>query len=118
MKTNEELFDVTKQKLETKGYKFKSDTVSNNSYKSEAGELFVWIFEPTYEEVHPYFNAKILAEPKACFDKITRCSLVLDFPKNEKEQNWLIEKLKFLETNAGEEFAATFGEIKNYPENL
>lgn len=117
MMTDYELFEKTKKDLESLGFKFKADSLNSNAYKSTNTEIYVWIFEPSYEEVHPYFNAKILAEPQACFDKITRCALVLDYPRSEEQLKWLAAQLDFLKSKQGEDFANEFGKIEVYQEN-
>jgi len=65
---------------------------------------------------HRSYPGKILADNYYAFDKWDRCPLMLDFPSNDEEVNFLLKKLKWLGTKEACQWSRQFPEdlIVNY----
>jgi hypothetical protein len=51
----------------------------------------------SYESI----NGKIAIDHKTCFDKWRKCPLILPLPENEKQIDWLMDRLKFWGSEEG-----------------
>lgn len=70
------------------------------------------------EECYTYISGKIAADHKDCFDKWSKCPLILPFPETEEQMKFLLTKLEFWASDEGYTLSNSYEcdkWIKEYP---
>jgi len=62
----------------------------------------------TNEHSNRYLSGKLAVDRADCFDKWSKCPINLPLPKNEKEINFIMKKLKWLQTKEGFEVSNNY----------
>lgn len=104
-----DIFNQLVNSLEGAGYIVKVSPVPddfNLGYKSYRyatvkGFNIVAGFCDKNEETYPDINGKIAADHERCFDKWSKCPLVLPLPQNGAQLDFLLQQLRYWGSDGG-----------------
>jgi len=114
----EEFFKLVKQ-LVLAGYTVNIENCTDYLCATNVGGNIQFNFCTPYNECYPDTSGKIAADHRDCFDKWSRCPLVLPFPKNEAQIKFLLHQLELWATKKGYTLSNKYHTetwVKKYPE--
>lgn len=92
------------------GYKLYVERNKVSKYKSSFSfahtlgsqyDLIIGFCEPNNGNSYYYIDGRISIDREDCFDKWSKCPICLPFPKDEKELQFLLDKIDWLKTSEG-----------------
>ena len=72
-------------------------------------------FCTSHEHGHKYIRNSFAADNEACFDKWTKCPLVVKLPLTKEDKQILLRLLKHLGSKEGYELSNSYGYLDNNP---
>lgn len=81
-------------------------------------ELRIGFCEPNDGKSYWYIDGRIAIDREDCFDKWSKCPVNLPFPENEKQLQFLLDKMNWLKTDEGYKVSNEYdfdNWIKEYP---
>jgi hypothetical protein len=84
-------------------------------------DLWFGFCESNNGQSNPNLNGKIAIDRNDCFDKWSKCPINLPFPENDKQKQFLIDKINWLKTDEGYKASNEYEFEKwvaDYPEEM
>lgn len=81
--------------IEDKHLDYKRFAISKNM------GLVIGFCEPNDEKSYSYIDGKIAIDRNDCFDKWSKCPINLPFPENDRQLQFLLDKINWLKTEEG-----------------
>jgi hypothetical protein len=97
-------FNEVVKLFEDMGYNLKVDNQYADNFlfaRTENKDLRIGFCEPNNGNSYAQLDGKIAIDREDCFDKWSKCPIVLPFPENEKQVQFLIDKINWLKTDEG-----------------
>jgi len=89
------------------GYKMDvriDDPWANNTpyyFAYNKSDLRIGFCEANNGNSYSYIDGKVAIDRNDCFDKWSKCPICLPFPENEKQTQFLLDKMNWLKTEEG-----------------
>jgi hypothetical protein len=99
-------------------YLFATTANLKSRYSKNKYDLRIGFCEPNNKS-YSYLDGKISIDREDCFDKWSKCPINLPFPENDKQVQFLIDKINWLKTEEGYKVSNEYdfdNWIKKYPD--
>lgn len=113
-------------KLKEKGYKVVIKNHKLYKFAKIDGKNITGGFCSKHDEnninsSYSYINGKISIDHKDCFDKWSKCPLVLEIPSNKGQMNYLLKQLEFWGSDEGYKISNQYEFeqwVNSYPDEI
>jgi hypothetical protein len=101
-------FDALVELLRAHGYKVETDRHECYDFAAFDGHNISGAFGG---HCYPssYLDNRLAADNAGCFNKISQCPLIVELPKDDVERGMLLGYFRFLGSNLGYDWSASFG---------
>lgn len=111
----EESFKALAEALRNAGYNVKITTGPVYDFAYVTGMNIEGGFcTPSYGDNDPpywYIDGRFAADNSDCFDKWSKCPLIVTLPEDEQGIAYILEHLRYLATEEGRQWSASYGYI-------
>lgn len=104
-------FDDLINEFKSRGYKV---SVSAENFATIRDDKIVAGFCTYPSDFSTYLDNCIAVDRDDCFDKWSHCAIKLPIPRNNKQRNYLFQKIDWLMTKEGLEFSDSYECISEY----
>ena len=88
-------------RLRKEGYAIELAEKNEWYFWEVAGNNIVGGFATTHDDLYQAISGQISLDHKDCFDKWSKCPIILPIPTNEKQLDFLIEQMKYFGSDEG-----------------